>query len=160
MKESPLSASSDCSPQILELLLAETSSFNNCTGPDSWAFQGSYIQMEMAQSSNLGFAFWKSYLYFWVSNVDSVHSGEVHREDAVGMQTIPSWRGKEKKISRWVITIACSLHLSGADLDDSCDNPTAALRVSFLCGVVLMALPVNQMPAERLQSYSTYYRGT
>jgi len=50
--------------------------------------------------------------------------------------------------------------LSGADLDDSCDNPTAALRVGFLRGAVLTSLPVNEMPAERLQSCSTYYKGT
>lgn len=79
LKESPLSASSDSSPQILKLLLIETSSFNNCTGTDGWDFQGNYIQMETAQSSSLGFAFWKSCIYFWVSNVDSVHSGKVHR---------------------------------------------------------------------------------
>lgn len=49
--------------------------------------------------------------------------------------------------------------VSGGCLDDSCDNLTAAVRTGFLCGVVLTSLPVNQMPAERLQSCSPYYRG-
>lgn len=46
--------------------------------------------------------------------------------------------------------------LSGGDLDDSCDNPTAGVRVAFLYRVLLMVLPVNQAPAARLHSCSSY----
>jgi len=48
LEKSPLSASLDASPQVLKLLLIETSHFHSCTGPGCWDFQGNDSQMEMA----------------------------------------------------------------------------------------------------------------